>query len=48
MSEPTFTIQQIKNYLIKEDSFGDALYHLNAENILKANEEDVEADSDDL
>lgn len=32
-----FTIEEIKNYLIKQDSFGDALYFLSEENIEKAN-----------
>lgn len=32
-----FTIQEIKNYLQSQDSFGDALYYLSEENIMKAN-----------
>lgn len=32
----TFTIDQIRNYLTRQDSFGDALYNLSEENILKA------------
>ena len=33
-----FTIAEIKKYLQSQDSFGDALYNLKAENIVKANE----------
>ena len=32
-----FTIEEIKNYLKSQDSFGDAVYYLSAENIHKAN-----------
>jgi hypothetical protein len=32
-----FTIEEIKNYLKSQDSFGDAVYYLTAENIRKAN-----------
>jgi len=34
----TFTIEQIKNYLLSQDSMGDMLYNLKAENIAKAND----------
>ena len=34
----TFTIEEIRNYLISKDSIGDLLYFLNVENIIKANE----------
>lgn len=34
----TFTIEEIRNYLISKDSIGDLLYFLNEENIIKANE----------
>jgi hypothetical protein len=39
-----FTIQEIKNYILSQDSLGDVLYNLKAENIIKANtpEEDKE------
>jgi hypothetical protein len=33
-----FTIDEIRNYLKAQDSFGDALYNLNCENIRKAND----------
>ena len=43
----TFTIEQIKNYLIKQDSMGDILYNLSEKNILKANEpEEVDEDEE--
>ena len=32
-----FTIEEIGNYLKSQDSFGDAVYYLTAENIRKAN-----------
>jgi hypothetical protein len=31
-----FTIEQIRKYLNSQDSFGDALYNLSEDNILKA------------
>ncbi len=43
----TFTIEQIKNYLLKQDSLGDVLYNLSEKNILKANEPE-EVDEDEL
>lgn len=33
-----FSIEEIKNYITSQDSFGDVSYNLNAENIRKANE----------
>src|SRR5688572_22778833 len=33
-----FTIQEIKNYLLSQESRGDIMYNLSAENIVKANE----------
>ena len=32
-----FTIEEFRKYLLSKDSFGDALYHLNEDNIDKAN-----------
>jgi len=37
--KPLFTIDEIKNYLLKQDSLGDIHYNLSVENIIKANEE---------
>ena len=36
----TFTIEEIKNYILSQDSLGDVLYNLKAENIIKANEDE--------
>ena len=41
-----FTIEEIRNYLKSQDSFGDAVYYLTAENICKANS--VSQTHDDL
>lgn len=49
----TFTIEQIRKYLESRDSFGDCLYQLSEENIIKANapksdiEEELDWKSDD-
>lgn len=34
----TFTIEQIRTYIISQDSLGDVLYNLSEENIMQANE----------
>jgi len=34
----TYTVEQIRNYLKKQDSFGDVMYNLKEENIDKANQ----------
>jgi hypothetical protein len=34
----TYTVEQIKNYILSQDSLGDVLYYLSEENIDKANE----------
>ena len=34
-----FTVEEIRNYLESQDSFGDALYFLNEENIMTAQPE---------
>jgi hypothetical protein len=39
-----YTIEQIRNYILSQDSMGDILYNLKEENIDKANEEPIEAD----
>lgn len=33
-----FTIEEIRNYIIKQDSLGDVLYNLKAEKIVEANQ----------
>jgi hypothetical protein len=43
--QPTFTIEEIRNYILSQDSLGDVLYNLKEENIIKANQpEDNEED----
>jgi len=44
MSEKRYTIEEIRNYILSQDSMGDILYYLSEENIEKANqpEEDDE------
>lgn len=37
MTQKTFTIEEIKTYLLSQDSMGDILYNLSEENIVKAN-----------
>jgi len=34
----TFTIEEIKSYILSQDSLGDVLYNLTEEKIIKANE----------
>jgi predicted house-cleaning noncanonical NTP pyrophosphatase (MazG superfamily) len=40
LDENKYTIEEFKNYLEIQDSFGDALYFLSDENINKANQEE--------
>ena len=44
----TFTIDEIKNYILSQDSLGDVLYNLSVSKIIEANlpEEDDEDDED--
>lgn len=48
--QTTFTIPEIRNYILSQDSLGDVLYNLKAEKIIEANnkekEEDTEEDED--
>lgn len=37
-----FTIEEFKNFLATCDSFVDALYFCNAENVIKANAKNIE------
>ena len=44
----TFTIDEIRKYILSQDSMGDILYNLSVSKILEANEpEDNEDDEDD-
>lgn len=36
--EPLFTIEEIRNYILSQDSLGDVLYNLNEAKIREANE----------
>lgn len=36
--QKTFTIDEIKNYILSQDSLGDVLYNLTDEKIIRANE----------
>jgi len=45
----TFTIDEIRKYILSQDSLGDVLYNLSSSKILEANEEeDDDTDWDDL
>jgi len=41
-----FTIEEIKNYIISQDSLGDVLYNLKEENIIKANQPQEKEEED--
>ena len=45
--ERTFTIEEIRNYLLAQDSMGDMLYFLNADNIDEANAEAANTGTDE-
>ena len=44
----TFTIDEIRKYILSQDSLGDVLYNLKAEKIIQANEPEEYDDEDDL
>jgi hypothetical protein len=45
----TFTIDEIRKYILSQDSLGDVLYNLSVSKILEANEpENEDVDWDDL
>ena len=45
----TFTIEEIRKYILSQDSMGDILYNLREENIIQANEpEENDTDWDSL
>ena len=46
----TFTIDEIRKYILSQDSLGDILYNLSVSKILEANEpeEEEEDDEDDF
>jgi hypothetical protein len=43
----TFTIDEIRKYILSQDSLGDVLYNLSSSKILEANEEEEDEDEDD-
>ena len=48
MSGRLFSVEEIKNYLIRQDSLGDAVYFLSEDRIIEANEiEDRGEDEED-
>ena len=42
MAKTEFTIEEIRKYLMKQDSLGVIAYNLSAANIIKANEPELE------
>ena len=38
LKEQKFTIEEIRNYIMSQDSLGDVMYNLKAEKIIEANE----------
>jgi len=47
--QKTFTIEEIKNYILSMDSLGDVLYFLSEEKIIEANKnEPAELDEDEV
>jgi len=43
----TFTIDEIRKYILSQDSLGDVLYNLSVSKILEANEPEEDDDEDD-
>ena len=43
----TFTIDEIRKYILSQDSLGDVLYNLSVSKILEANEPEEEEEEDD-
>jgi hypothetical protein len=46
MEEQKFTVEEIRKYIMSQDSLGDVMYYLKAEKIIEANEPQ-EDDEDD-
>ena len=44
----TFTIDEIRKYILSQDSLGDVLYNLSASKIIEANEPEEDDDEDDI
>lgn len=45
--QTTFTIEEIRNYILAQDSLGDVMYNLKAEKIIEANKPKEEVDEDE-
>lgn len=45
--QTTFTIPEIRKYILSQDSLGDVLYNLKAEKIIEANKEEEDTEEDD-
>lgn len=43
----TFTIDEIRKYILSQDSLGDVLYNLSSSKILEANEPEEEEEDED-
>jgi hypothetical protein len=43
----TFTIDEIRKYILSQDNLGDVLYNLSVSKILEANQPEEEEDEDD-
>jgi hypothetical protein len=43
----TFTVDEIRKYILSQDSLGDVLYNLKAEKIIEANEPEEDDEEDD-
>ena len=43
----TFTIEEIRKYILSQDSMGDILYNLSVSKILEANEPEDDEDDDE-
>ena len=43
----TFTIDEIRKYILSQDSLGDVLYNLSVSKILEANEPEEDDEEDD-
>ncbi len=46
--QKTFTVEEIRKYILSKDSIGDALYYLSEDRIIEANQEfDFDEDDDE-
>ena len=45
--QETFTIEEIRKYILSQDSLGDVLYNLSVSKIIEANEPEEDEDDED-